>query len=177
MTQPVQGEVLTLSGIVNRLAGLLRHAGGALSTRDVAALRRMNPTAPPAAFFKLEGLALDDVLHGDGKRRDLDETRWAAVINGLAQMGNLHRSDAPLGRALGDAGFADLRFARLLRADADRLVVELPMLARYLVARDAPADWSDAARLMFSAGRADEETVRRRIAREYYRVTSRSGDA
>ena len=60
------------------------------------------------------------------RRRAEMETRWAAIIVGLAHLGALHQSERRLGVALADAGFSELRFARLLRADADRLVDELP---------------------------------------------------
>lgn len=161
-------EAVGLGSLINHIAGLLVHGGSALTTGDVAALRRMDPRMPSASFFKLVGLALHERLPGASNAREEIETRWAAIIVGLAHLGDLHRSGVRLGRALVDAGFSELRFDRLLRADADRLVDELPALARFLSAKGVPADWAAAALLILSAGRSDVESARRRLARDYY---------
>lgn len=168
-------EAVSLGSVVNRIAGLLAHGGGVLTTGDVAALRRMEPRRPAAAFFKLEGAVLEPQLPGDPATRMEAETRWAATVVGLAHLGELHHPGVRLGRALVDAGFSEFRFARLLRADAERLVDELPMLARFLAAKNVPADWVGAARLILSSGRRDEETTRRQLARDYYSAVAAAG--
>lgn len=161
-------EPESIDALIGRIAGLLRYGAGVLSTGDVAALRRMDPAKPAAAFFKLTGVVLVEEL-GKPAQEEL-ETRWASIIVGLAHLGNLHRSGAGFGRALANAGYSELRFPRLLRADASRLVDEIPTLARFLTAKAVPVDWAGAARLILSAGRSDEENTRRRLAREYYRA-------
>jgi len=161
-------EAPSLHARVNRIAYLLAGREGALTRADVAAVRRMDPRSPDAAFFKLAVLALDDPPQVDSPAVLEAEGRWAAIVSGLALLGDLHQPAARLGRSLAEAGFSELRFSRLLRADAERLVDELPMLARFLAAKSVPADWSTAALLILSAGRSDEERTRRRIAREYY---------
>jgi CRISPR system Cascade subunit CasB len=133
----------------------------------------MDPRHPEAAFFKLEGLVLDERLPGDAAARSDLETRWAAIIIGLAHLGALHHPDHRLGFALAAAQFSELRFARLLRADADRLADELPMLARFLAAKGESADWTAAAWLILSAGCPNEEAVRRHLARDYYGAMAR----
>jgi CRISPR system Cascade subunit CasB len=154
-----------------RIASLLN--GGAVSIGDIAALRRMDPQRPPAAFFKIEGLALETVLPGDAAARQDQETRWAAVIAGLACLGALHDTSRRLGVALAEAQYSESRFARLLRADATRLTDEIPALARFLAAKGTRVDWTTAAELMLSAGRPHEEDVRRHVARDYYGVVAR----
>ncbi len=165
----------TVASLVNTVAGLLR-SSPTLSQADIAGLRRMDPRRPSAAFYKIEGLALDPHLPGDAARRAEVETRWAVVVLGLAHMGDLHQPGIRLGHALIDAGFSELRFARLLQADADQLIDELPLLARFLAAKGMPADWAAAARLMFSAGRGDEDDARRHLARDYYGALARAED-
>lgn len=145
-----------------------------LDAGDVASLRRMDPRKPAAAFFKLEGWFLEPVLPGDASAREDAESRWAAVIAGLALLGSLNDPTRRLGSALAEAGFSESRFERLLRADAERLVDDIPALARYLAAKGIRADWSAAASLMLSAGRRDEEPVRRHMARDYYGVLARA---
>lgn len=164
----------TTASLVSSIAGFLR-SSPVLTQGDIAALRRMDPRRPAAAFFKIEGLVLDDLLPGDAGRRAELETRWAAIVLGLAHLGDLHRPGHRLGSALAGAGFSELRFARLAQADGDQLVDELPSLARFLAAKNAPSDWSAAARLILSAGRADEEDTRRHLARDYYGAMARQG--
>ena len=160
-------ESANLASVVSSIAALLR-GGGVITAGDVAALRRMDPRHPDAAFFKVEGLVLDPHLPGDADARADLETRWAAVICGLAHLGALHERGPRLGDVLANAQYSELRFARLVRADADRLVDELPALARFLAAKSTPVDWTSATQLILSADGANEESVRRHLARDYY---------
>lgn len=166
----------TLASLVSTVARLLA-SGGALSRGDVSALRRMDPRTPAAAFFKIEGLVLDDCLPGESRLRMDAETRWAAITAGLAHLEALHRPGQRLGTVLADAGWAEQRFVRLVRADAERLADELPALARFLAAKGIPVDWTAAADLILSAGTKRSEDVRRHLARDYYRVLSREQTA
>jgi CRISPR system Cascade subunit CasB len=165
----------SLSSVVNRVAGLLAHGGGVLTTGDVAALRRMDPHRIDApGFYKLLGSALDQQLPRGGLAREKQETRWAAVIVGLAHLGERHRPGVHLGDALVSAGFSELRFVRLLRADSERLIDEIPALGRFLAAKNTPADFAAAAHLILSADRGDEERTRRQLARDFYAALERS---
>lgn len=163
----------SIATLVATIAGMLRATAGLMTVGDVAALRRMDPRQPPAAFFKIEGVLLDSSLPGDENRRIESETRWAGIVAGLAHLGNRHQPGRRLGQTLADVQYSDIRFARLIRADAERLVDELPALARFLAAKDVQVDWSDAATLILSAGRSDEEKIRRHIARDYYGAVAR----
>lgn len=171
------GEHHDVAKNLRSLVGSLSRAvsrPGTLSSGDISSLRRMEPRQPAPAFFKLEGLLLDEYLPGDAALRLDQETRWAAIVVGLAHLQELQRVDARLGHVLADAGFSDVRFVRLVRADADRLVDELPTLARYLATKGRAVDWTTAALLILSAGRRDEENVRRHLARDYYGALARS---
>ena len=156
-----------LGSVIGRIAVLL-NSGGVLSAGDVSSLRRMDPRHPAAAFFKIEGAALDNQLPGDSTALAEQETRWAAIVCGLAHLGALHQPGIRLGRVLAEAGYSDLRFVRVVRADTDRLIDDLPSLARFLAAKRAPVDWTGAAQLILSAGGPREEIVRRNIARDFY---------
>ncbi len=158
--------------LVHRLAAALAQDVGRLTSGDVAALRRMDPRRIDAAgFWKLEALFLEGVLKGEAYARARQETRWAAVMTGLAVLGPLHRRGARLGDALRAAGLSEVRFVRLLRADEETLLDELPSLARQLAAKGTAVDWADAARLLLVDDRDSEraERHRRALARDYYR--------
>jgi CRISPR system Cascade subunit CasB len=169
-------EPAGLDSIVHRIAGILQHGGGVLTSGDVAELRRMDPRRLAAPFFKLAGLVLDSELPGEVKAREDAETRWAAVVVGLAHLGDLQVASLRLGSALASAGFSELRFSRLLRSDTEQLVDEIPMVARFLAAKSVAVDFATAARLILSAGRSEEERVRRNIARDYFATLARLGN-
>ncbi|MEO8257367.1 MAG: type I-E CRISPR-associated protein Cse2/CasB [Acidobacteriota bacterium] len=172
MTTTAAAVERRLTSLVSHIATLLR-GGGMISHGDAAALRRMDPRHPAAGFFKIEGHVLDDQLPGDATLLADLETRWAAIVVGLACLGSLHQPGRRLGHTLVDAQYSELRFTRLLRADADHLADELPALARFLAAKGTPVDWTTAAHLILSVGRSDEEPIRRHIARDYYGSLSR----
>jgi CRISPR system Cascade subunit CasB len=172
MTAQTQ-ETETLASLIGRIVALIEH-GAIVNAGDLAALRRMDPRSPTAAFFKIAGVVLGGHLPVGAQSLLERETRWAAIVNGLAHLGARHSPGTRLGRALAEAGFSEMRFARLIRADEERLVDEVPSLARFLAAKDIPADWTDAARLVMSAGGPREEAVRRAIARDYYGAAARA---
>lgn len=173
MNDPAVFESPTdLGALIGRIAALVQ-AGGFLSPGDVAELRRMDPRRPASAFFKIEGAVLDEHLPGDAGALVDRETRWAAVVCGLAHLGALQAPGERLGRVLASARYSDLRFVRLLRADVDRLLDDLPSLARFLAAKRVPIDWTGAAQLILSAGGPHDEVVRRHIARDFYGLQAR----
>jgi len=173
MTERATHDTLpTVASLVSSIAALLEHSG-AVSRGDASVLRRMDPRKPEAPFFKIEGLVLDTHLPGDAHSRAELETRWAAITIGLAHLAGLHRPGLRLGRVLAEAQWSELRFSRLVRADADRLADDLPSLARFLTAKGVPVDWTGAAQLILTAGTPGEEEVRRHLARDYYGTLAR----
>lgn len=172
MSRPdsAQDAPSNLSDVVGALAGALMSGRGMLSEGDAAALRRMDPAHPNApGFWKLLATVLAGQIPGGDveRQRDLEE-RWAAIVVGLAQLGDLNARGARFGRALAAAGLAEGRFVRLLNADRAQVLDEVVLVARFLAAKGVPADWTQAARLVLSLGGPDEETARRDVARDYY---------
>lgn len=154
--------------LVYKLAGTLRRGG--LTAGDAAGLRRMDPRRLDApGFWKLAGMYLDDTLPGDAAARHRAETAWAAVAVALAHLGELQSADVRLGWALASAGLSEQRFVRLLRADEERLLDELPQIARFLAAKNCRADLVGAALLLVGPRPEDE---RRHLARDYYSALS-----
>lgn len=162
------GGLPAVARVVGRIAHALQHE---LPAGDIAELRRLRPDDPAApAFWKVAALYLRPVgfLGETGPALDRSERRWAALLNALAHLGPLHRRGARLGRALADAGLSELRFVRLLRAHDDALLDAVRTAAQYLASKAVPADTADFAWLLLTDGNNGEQTVRRRIARDYY---------
>jgi CRISPR system Cascade subunit CasB len=159
----------SLASVIGRLAQAMDKT---LSPGDLADLRRLTPQNPYApAFWKLvvNDAGLEAMLPVRDEARDEAERRWGAILQGLATLGRFHTFGVGLGRALAEAGFAELRFVRLLRAHDEGLLDQARITARFLSAKGQPGDWTDMAWLILSDGRGHEEKVRRRLARDYYR--------
>lgn len=146
----------TVRGTFGALAGVV-HTLGAGDRADLRRYRHDHGPIP-LAFYKLA--AWLDLFAGANS-----ESRWATLATCCA---HLSASSGPaLGEALARAGYSELRLSRLLRAPADRLHEDLPALARFLSAKGQPADFSDAAALLFQP---DEDGPRQSIARAYFRT-------
>ena len=163
-----------------------------LSNGDRAALRRIAPEAPftPTLWNVLHLLGQQKAPDWMGRtkeeRQSRWERRWATLLMGMAfcvgRGRNLHEYRVPLGRALLEAGWSELRFVRLLRSKGEALEVELRRVAQYLASKAQPANWADVASLLFyqpgddfsSISREKAERYRLSIARDYYGARYRS---
>ncbi len=153
---------------INRIAAAM---SGPLSAGDLAELRRLEPDDPSApAFWKVMAAYIRPAVRlPDGEDAlERAEQRWAAILNAMAVLENLHHPGRRLGEALATAGYSELRFARLLRARDSGVLYAVRRTAMFLRSKGEPVDCSDLADLILSDGRAFGERVRRRIARSYY---------
>ena len=162
----------TIGTLVGRIAHAIERG---LTPGDVADLRRARPEEPGSpGFWKVvvHDLEPAGALPPGGPARDEAERRWASILFGLAHMGGLNQPQARLGRALAEAGFSELRFARLLGSRGEALLDAVRTTARYLAAKGQPADWADAARLVLAETGPAAERFRRQLARDYYRTVN-----
>ena len=136
---------------------------------DAAELRRLKPDDPASpAFWRM----LAQYIAPNFERLSQeDERRWAVILNALATLAGLDTPGIALGAALRDAGFSELRFVRLLRAEDERLADTVRGAARYLASKAQPANLAQFADLVLSDGRRNAEQVRRDVARTYYQPT------
>lgn len=168
----IRTEASTLRSLVGRIGRALEKQ---LGPGDVAALRRLDPVDPAVpAFFKLAASVLDDAMPGSEEARLEAERRWAAVLCAMALTRGLHHPGRPLGSALAQAGFSELRFTRLLRARGEHVFTAARAAAQYLASKAQPFDPVDLARLVLSEDRSDEEQVRRAIARSYFATLAKN---
>lgn len=173
MTEPTSDSApKPLASRIGSIVGLLAqpHATGL-----AAELRRMRPGAIDcAAFWKIAVRHLDDELVGPAERVAEQERRWAVVLTALATMASQHRPRASLGAAMAHAGVSEARVLKLLRARGATLPDALRSVCHQLHAVSQPVDLVDIALLVLSEGRSDEDRVRRRIARSFYRFSGES---
>lgn len=166
--------------LITRLAHELDdRAQSPLPRGEIAALRREDGAMSPT-FYKLAARVLEEVLGRHPSEPILMEAerRWARIVHALAKLGGQHRPSSPsLGAALASADFSEPRFLRLLRAEGDALDAALRAALAPLVQKAVTFDASDLAALVLSAPYPtdrfhfeDGETVRRRLARDYYRA-------
>lgn len=146
---------------------------------DRAALRRLSFDAPDApAFWRLIVTELRAVVPEAPPYREEQERRWAAILAGLAEVAGagLFAPKRRLGEAVAEAGLAEMRVLKLLRAHGDALLALVRPLAHQLVSKGVPVDWSDVAELVLSDGRANEDRIRRELARRYFSAAHRQSN-
>lgn len=159
----VQAPEHSLASRIGHIARVL--AGERFPSGERAALRRMSPgLSPPLAFHRF-------TLHHlpDGWERH--EADWVTVVAGIALMApHAHRADQPLGRALAEAGYSEARLERLLAADGKTRRTLLLRAGRFLAAKAAPFNWTEAAQLLLTSDQdqTKREKLHRRIARDFY---------
>ena len=158
-------------------------AQAAFRLGDLADLRRMDPDGDrPAVFWRL--LAENNLL-GHGQRAESMESRWALIIHGIALMTptsaentatrTAHDREVPVGRALHEAKYSEMRFNQLLAARDDMLRKLLARTFRMMSTNDKAFDWREMARFILNEGNDEEkaERSRRRLARSYYTAQQR----
>ncbi len=159
------------NGLHSIVGFLAHHVDKVLPTGEVADLRRLKPDdTGSATFWKLVGGYLMPGGHivEEGALRDVQERRWAVILNAIAIMKGLHRPRFALGRSLIESGYSELRFTRMLRTRDDRLHQEIRNACRFLSAKGQLACLTDISRRVLIDGRKDGERIRRRIARSYF---------
>lgn len=169
MTEP---EVVRdpLSAAVARVVARLCSAS---STGEVARLRRLTPEDPGSAtLYQVLAACVEPVLPlpvSELVRVDA-ERAWAVVLQAFAIAPELLDGGSDLGRELAEAGFSELRFERMLRADEDSLPDQLRTAATFLASKGARMNPYEVARLVLIRGPDAAERGRRKIARSFYRV-------
>lgn len=147
-------------------AHLTRGIGsGRLAPGDLAALRRLDPAAPPRPFWMLwfEAWRGQEPTAGDGLVRS-----FAVYARTVAEIGGA--GEGPVARVLAELGEpVEARLLRLLRLWGARLEDELRQLAHLLRSRDLRPDPTELVLLLVhSPDEPRGEAVRRRMARDFY---------
>ncbi len=141
---------------------------GGMSSGQLAELRRISPENPftPALWKLLYEYDLQDAWMG--LDQNTYERRMATLLMGMAHCAGLHDYGTPLGRALAESGWSELRFVRLMEARGETLEALIRRLAQYLSSKGQPANWVNVAWLLLGQDRDHAETTRLRISRDYY---------
>ncbi|MDZ7717620.1 MAG: type I-E CRISPR-associated protein Cse2/CasB [Balneolaceae bacterium] len=153
--------------IVGKVSAMMQQ-DGALSTGEMADLRRISPDQPfTPALWRL--LLMQDLDHSPGWiRQERWERRWATLFMGMAHCAGLHNYNLSLGEALAEAGWSELRFVQLMRATDETLETHLRRVAQFLAGKNQEANWTDVARLLFYQSGEAGEKIRLSISRDYY---------
>ncbi len=165
--KPEPTDRIEYGKIVGKVAAMMQQEG-ALSTGEMADLRRISPDQPftPALWRLLMLLKLDE--SPGWIRQEQWERRWATLFMGMAHCAGLHSYNTSLGEALAEAGWSELRFVQLMRAKDETLETHLRRVAQFLASKNQEANWTDVARLLFYQSGDAGEKARLSISRDYY---------
>ncbi len=144
-----------------------------MSNGDLAELRRVNHQSPYSAALWRLMMALED-KHEEVYRQTEQETdeqeavtRWGVLLMGMAHNVGLH-GGVPLGQALAQAGWSELRFERLMRARDVSLLALIGPMSKFLASKAQPANWDQVAGLLFYQEGERARQERHKIARAYF---------
>ena len=153
--------------IVGTTASMMKQ-DGALSTGELADLRRISPDQPytPALWRILMMQNLDNSPSWISQEQW--ERRWATLFMGMAHCVSLHNYSISVGEALAEAGWSELRFVQLMRAKDETLETHLRRVAQFLASKNQEANWTDVAKLLFFQSGDAGERIRLSISRDYY---------
>jgi CRISPR system Cascade subunit CasB len=165
--KPELTDRIEYGNIIGKTATMMQKEG-ALSTGEMADLRRISPDEPftPALWRLLMMLNLDE--SPGWIRREQWERRWATLFMGMAHCAGLHKYEISLGEALAESGWSELRFVQLMRAKDETLETHLRRVAQFLASKNQEANWTDVARLLFFQTGEAGEKIRLSISRGYY---------
>lgn len=171
MTDETPKEAPTIRRVspdwITRPVDAVHHAIAHMGTGDRASLRKLRPGhVQTPAFWRLSTSVLADSLPEKAELRSAAEDRWAVILPVMESA--LHAPGRRLGSALAAANVSEMRVTRLLRARAEGVADAVRAVGHQLIAAGAPFDHADLAWLVLSEGRADDESCRRQIARDYY---------
>lgn len=161
-----KGDERTRAQLVDRLA---RRISNELDLGYVAELRRYDPRVeriPSSSAFWW--LFVGDVAP-DGRLSEVETERWAKVLSLMALGAGLHEPSEPFGRAVANAGVAEPRFERLLRASEHALWPYLRRVVGFLVAANQAFDQIQLARLLLVWTASERDRLKLRLAQDYYR--------
>ena len=176
MSQQPDSAKPTRNEIIGAIARRLSEQGR-LGTGPLAELRRLDPAGALSepTLHRLLTAVPESWLYGDGLRR------WALIVHAMALAApDALRATARFGSVLFAAGFKEGRLVNLLDATSDELLTVLPRAVRFLVSRGQALNVFALADLVLSADQGDggwSESVRQRIAQDYYRAEARKDTA
>src|SRR5690625_695068 len=162
-----ENKSMYINNQVGKIASLMNQ-NGALSNGDLAALRRTSPDNPFTPTLWRILLSLDLNESPPWISQELWERRWATLLMVMAHNVGLHTYSVPFGESLALAGWSELRFVQLMKSRGENLEKHLRRTARFLASKNQAANWSDAARLLFSQSGEIGNNIRLSISRSYY---------
>ena len=152
----------TLASIIGHLAGVISSSN--FPTGDRAKFKRMTADGlTPLGFYRFAYRHLP-------KGWEPKETQWRTICAGIALMcPNPHHPDSPVGKVLAKASFSESRLERLLDTDGKAQMTLTLRVARFLSAKNMAMNWTHLATLLLSTDIDKRQSIRKRIAGDYYR--------
>jgi hypothetical protein len=177
-TARIEARIHTLTGdrsvhefhaLEKQVFAILNDVASHLTPDDKATLRTMLATEPPMLYWTLLGQ-----VHASLMNTRQTEAVWRAVLPAL---GTVRLKGLPVGKALAQTDYPEMRMRQALIATGSTLVSLLTEIVRWLVAHEVRSvDVSSLATLGLADALGNRETlaaVRQRIALDYVRSRTR----
>lgn len=173
----------TPRSVINSLVGAMAAAGPAqpesprLTRGEVASLRRASPEQPGSpTFWRICMRFVEPHVYPSGRWSDETESKWIAILALIADLHALHAPNRPIGAALREAGVSELRLLKLLRSSGRELRYHLRATSKLVATRGQRSDLNDWAELILNDSASSGRSLRRSVARAYYRPERNDND-
>ena len=173
-----------LDAIIHRMAPGSEKTANAMTTGELAELRRMHPihdTVRPPIFWQL--LCEYGILN-DRKTKLTDEEvqNWALIFQGMAMTAeNCRDAKDDFGKALGkiseNGDSLTKRFDLLMRAPRERFPDLLRHLLKLAVSRGCAFSWHELVRLITATDEDKSAESRRRLCASFYLAQYKNSDS
>ncbi|WP_295427039.1 hypothetical protein [uncultured Thiodictyon sp.] len=158
-----------LPDLSRQVHAILHEIAEHLTPNDRARLRTMLATEPPMLYWLLLGQVSPRLMD-----RPATESVWRAVLPAL---GAMRPDGAPIGQALAQSAYPEMRVRQLLTATGETLVGQVAEVVRWLAAHGAGAvDLATLAALALADGLGDEQAraaLRQAVAMGWVRAQPR----
>ena len=146
----------------------------------LAELRRISSALLPPAFWRLylaDGVVPPEWREPHGRPDPRVDVAWAALIRAMVEMApNPHSHKQGFGKALGESGYSEHRFVRLIRAQKEDLARETRVAGSWLAQKGVTqANWEQPASLLlgqFGIRGVYKTNSIHNLARDYFRAQS-----
>lgn len=143
------------------------------SPGELSQMKRQAPDEPPCpAFYRLAMPEVENYRYypSDEHSAIAFETGLMSVLAGMAEDLSVFNRSKPLGSALAEAGFSELRLYRLLKAGRESLNADVRRMVKFLSSKGVSANLAEALELILCQDDTERSRfVRRRISRDYFR--------
>lgn len=169
-----------MPGVIDNIAWMLHpknRSKDSLTNGERAELRRSSLDQPVTPTLWKVLFEVEESTPSQGMTEAMWERRWASLLVGMSYCAGLHSNKVPLGEALAESGWSEVRFVRLMEAKSGVLPTLVRRMSQYLASKHQSADWYDVHKLLCGEYNSSGEDIRLDISRAYFKTLHKMSES